>query len=196
MKERILLIGGGGHCKACIDVIEQEGRFQIHGIIDREENIGQTVLGYPIIGCDEQLPLLLKKCSNALVTVGQIKTAALRKKLFLQLKEIGYCLPVIQSPLAYISVHSAIGEGTIIMHHAIVNAAAHIGKNCIINTKSLIEHDAAVEDHCHISTGSILNGGVTVQSGSFFGSNATSKEYVTIPENGFIKAHSLYKGKP
>ena len=28
MKETIILIGGGGHCKSCIDVVEQEGRFQ------------------------------------------------------------------------------------------------------------------------------------------------------------------------
>ena len=30
----IVLIGGGGHCKAVIDVVEQEGRFNIIGIID------------------------------------------------------------------------------------------------------------------------------------------------------------------
>jgi len=33
MKEKIILIGGGGHCKSCIDVIEQEGRFIIAGIV-------------------------------------------------------------------------------------------------------------------------------------------------------------------
>ena len=31
MKE-IILIGGGGHCKSVIDVIEQEGKFQIDEI--------------------------------------------------------------------------------------------------------------------------------------------------------------------
>lgn len=34
MKEQIILIGGGGHCKSCIDVIEQEGKYQIAGIVD------------------------------------------------------------------------------------------------------------------------------------------------------------------
>jgi len=33
MKEQIILIGGGGHCKSCIDVIEQKGRFAIAGTI-------------------------------------------------------------------------------------------------------------------------------------------------------------------
>ena len=35
MKASILLIGGGGHCRACVDVLEQEGRFQIAGIVER-----------------------------------------------------------------------------------------------------------------------------------------------------------------
>jgi len=36
MKKELILIGGGGHCTACIDVIEQEGRFAIAGIVDVE----------------------------------------------------------------------------------------------------------------------------------------------------------------
>ena len=75
------------------------------------------------------------------------------------------------------------------MHQALVNANAKIGKNCIINTKALIEHDVTVEDNCHISTGSIINGGVVVKENSFFGSNATSKEYIEV--NEFVKAGSI-----
>jgi len=30
----IILIGGGGHCLSCIDVIEQTGLYQIIGILD------------------------------------------------------------------------------------------------------------------------------------------------------------------
>ena len=34
---KIVLIGGGGHCKSVIDVIEQENKFEIAGIIDKPE---------------------------------------------------------------------------------------------------------------------------------------------------------------
>ncbi len=36
-KQNVILIGGGGHCKYSIDVIEQERRFSIVGIIDMPE---------------------------------------------------------------------------------------------------------------------------------------------------------------
>lgn len=190
MKE-ILLIGGGGHCRSVIDVIEQEGKYIIVGIIDKKELLGTEVLGYKVIGYDDDLEKLFMKYKNAIITIGQISSAVIRIKLFNKLKNIGYNLPTIISPLAYVSNHSEIEEGTIIMHHALVNSNVSIGKNCIINTKALIEHDVTIKDNCHISTASVINGGVTIEKETFFGSNATSKEYITV--NGFIKANSLTK---
>ncbi len=191
MKEKIVLIGGGGHCHSVIDVIEAQGNYEILGIVDVKENIGKKVLGYEIIGCDDDLQTIFKNCNNAVVTIGQIKSNQIRVQIYNKLKQIGFKLPVIISPLAYASKHSFIGEGTVIMHHALINANAKIGKNCIINTKALIEHDCVVEDNCHISTGAILNGGVVVKENSFIGSNAVSKEYIIV--SGFVKAGSIVK---
>src|SRR5574344_1755645 len=168
MKEKIVLIGGGGHCHSVIDVIEQTNKYEIIGIVDTKENIGKKVLDYEIIA------------------IGHIKTNELRKKLFEKGKNIGFDFPTIISPLAYVSKYSFIDEGTVVMHHALVNANVKIGKNCIINTKALIEHDCIVEDNCHISTASIINGGVVVRENTFFGSNAVSKEYIEIGKNCLI----------
>jgi sugar O-acyltransferase (sialic acid O-acetyltransferase NeuD family) len=191
MKEKILLIGGGGHCKSVIDVIESEAKYTIAGIVDKQELIGQKVLGYPIIASDDDLAELVKTHPYALITIGHIESNTVRIKLFKQLKKIGFKFPVIKSPLAYVSKHSIIDEGTIIMHQALVNANAKIGKNCIINSKALIEHDVIIEDNCHISTATVINGGVEVKQNTFVGSNATTKQYIKI--EGFIKAGALEK---
>ena len=186
MKEKIILIGGGGHCKACIDVIEQEGTYQIAGIVDLPEMLHQKVLGYEVIATDKELPDLVKEYKHFFITLGQVETANKRIKIFVKLNTISAVLPSIISPLAYVSRYSKIGKGTIIMHHALVNAGAEIGANCIINSKALIEHDTVIEDHCHISTGAAIHGGVRVCSGTFFGSNAVSREYIEIGKNSVI----------
>ena len=77
----LILIGGGGHCCSCIDVIEEEGKYQIAGIVNQPGGNSDPVLGYEILGDDGDLPELLKKYKNALITVGQIKRADLRMKL-------------------------------------------------------------------------------------------------------------------
>jgi sugar O-acyltransferase (sialic acid O-acetyltransferase NeuD family) len=189
----ILIIGGGGHCKSVIDVIESTGKYKIYGIIDIKEKVGQKVLDYKIIGTDDDLEKYRNDIELAFIAIGFINSVELRIKIYNKLKQLNFKLPVIISPLAYVSKHSFIDEGTIVMHYAVINAGAKVGKNCIINTKALIEHDAIIEDFCHISTGAIINGGVIVGKSSFIGSNATTKQYIKIPEHSFIKAGTVIK---
>ena len=187
----IILIGGGGHCKSVIDVIEQEGEFKIAGIVDKPELLSSKILGYSVIGNDDDLSSLAKKYKYALITVGQIKSPSLRIKLFNLAIEAGFILPNVISPLAYVSNHAKLDEGTIIMHGAVVNASTSIGKNCMINSKALIEHDSTIEDFCHIATNAVINGGVIVRQGSFVGSGVITKQYIEIKKDSFIKAGSL-----
>lgn len=191
--KKIILVGGGGHCKSVIDVIETEGKFKIAGIIDRPNLLGSKILGYSVIGCDNDLNSLAKKYPYALITVGQIKTSTLRKKLFNLVDKAKFILPKVISPFAYVSKHSLIGRGVIVMHNSIINANSSIGDNCIINTGALVEHDCNIFQNCHISTNATVNGGVNIKSGCFIGSNATIKQNITIKENSFIKACSFVK---
>ncbi len=192
MKE-IILIGAGGHALSCIDVIEKAGQFKIAGLIGAAGEVGKNVLGYPVIGVDEDIPALTKKYGNFLITVGHMGNGATRQKLFDDVKKAGGALPVITSPLAYVSKHAQVGEGVIIMHHALVNAGAVIGPNCIINTKALVEHGANVGANCHIATAAVINGDVSVGGGSFIGSGAITKQGSVIAPESFIKAGSVFK---
>ena len=38
-KKKLLLIGSGGHAKACIDVVELEKKYEIVGLIDIKKTI-------------------------------------------------------------------------------------------------------------------------------------------------------------
>ncbi len=186
MKEKIILIGGGGHCHSCIDVIETENRFEIAGIVDSYKEQGSKVLDYEVIGGDKDLPSLITKYKNALICVGQIKSAEIRIKIFEQLKNLGAQLPVIVSPRAYVSSYAKIGEGTIVMHDVLVNANARIGVNCILNTKSLYEHDVIVGDHCHVSTAAVINGGSVVGNRCFVGSNTVLKQGISVADDSVV----------
>lgn len=191
--DKIILVGAGGHVRSCMDVIELSGQFKIAGLVEKDDSNIEVNLGYPIIGMDEDLPQLRKKYEYALITVGQIKSAATRLRLFNLLSDLDYNLPVIISPRSHLSRHSKVRAGTIIMHDVIVNANAEIGQNCIINNKVLIEHDVVVGDHCHIATGVIVNGEVTIGSESFIGSGAITKQSVSIGSRCVIGAGAVIK---
>ena len=185
-KPSVILIGAGGHAHACIDVIEQQGQYQIAGLVGMQEELHTQHLGYAVIATDAELPQLAKDYQYAFIAVGQVGSPDRRIRLYQQAIQLGFSLPGIIAPTAHVSSHATIGKGTMLMHSAIVNAGARVGNNCIINTRALVEHDATVEDHCHISTGAILNGSVYIGAGSFVGSGCVIKDGITLGKSCLI----------
>jgi len=190
--KEIILIGGGGHCKSVIDVIEQQNIYTIVGIVDMKEKIGEVILGYPFIAEDKDISNLAQQYKYFHITLGFFKNPTRRIEIYLELLNNNADLPAIISPNAYVSKHAQVGKGTVIMHHVEINAGAIIGDNCIINSKSLIEHDVIIGNHCHISTGSNINGDVKIEEASFVGSNSTIIQGARVPARSFIKAGSLF----
>ena len=189
--KNLIFIGGGGHCKSVIDVAES-AEWTILGILDVAENVGKKILGYPIIGTDDQIPEFVHK-AYFLVTVGQIENVGLRIKLHEKIASANGKLATVIAPDAHVSKYSNLAEGTVVMHKAVVNAGAKIGKGCIINTMANIEHDAIVGDYCHISTGAMVNGDCSVGRETFIGSGVVLSNGVSIAERCIISAGAIVR---
>ena len=188
MNKKIILVGGGGHCKSVIDVAESAG-YTILGILDRAEKVGHEILKYKVIGTDDDIVKFVNH-AEFIVSVGQIKSPDLRILLHNKIVAVGGTLATIISPYAHVSEYARIGEGTVIMHHAIVNADASVGRGCIINTLADIEHDVVIGNYCHVSTGAIINGGVHIQDCTFIGSQSVVNQNVHIT-GGVISSLSV-----
>ena len=192
MKQKSLtLIGGGGHCRSCIDVIESEGKFRIEGILDLQEYVGTEVLGYKITGTDADIPGLIPQGMYFLITIGHIWSPGLRIQIYQEIKSQNAKLPTVISPSSGISPHSRIGEGSIIMHMALINAGASIGFNCIVNSYALVEHDVQIGSHCHISTGARINGNCILGDACFIGSGAILFQNIELGNNITVAAGSV-----
>jgi len=190
-KKKIVLIGGGGHCKVVISILKKLDNFEIAGIVDnyKAENF---ISGIKIIGTDDDLEDIYKSgIHNALITVGSIKDNTKRYRLFNMAREIGYKFPLIISPESIIDKNIRIDEGTIIMPGSIINIDSSIGKNCIINTGSIMEHDCEIGNHCHIAPGAHISGTVNIGELSFIGIGATIIQGIKIGKNVTIGAGSV-----
>jgi sugar O-acyltransferase (sialic acid O-acetyltransferase NeuD family) len=187
----LLLLGGGGHCRSVIDVIENCSGFSVRGIVQPRVDGITPVLGYPVLGEDGDLEELLAGGKAALVTVGQIHSSALRRRLYTLLLEYGASLPTVASRNATVSKHAVLGAGTVVLHGAVVNAAAKVGVNCIINSLALLEHDVVVGNHVHVATGARINGGAKLGNGCFVGSGATVYQGVCVGDDCVIAAGAV-----
>ena len=190
-QKNLILVGGGGHCKSVIEVAESAG-YTILGIVDRPEELGKLVLDYKVIGVDDDIPQYVEK-AEFVITVGFIKNPALRIKLYNKVKEAGGKLATIVASTAHVSKYATLGEGTVVMHQAFVNAGAQSGNNVILNTFTNIEHDAVVGDQCHISTGTMVNGDCKIGQNVFVGSQSVLANGIEVGDNIIIGAGSVVR---
>lgn len=188
-KKQVVLIGGGGHCKSVIEAIQSDEHIDFIGVVDAQKL--DDVLGVAYLGDDSILQDLVNQHYHFLITVGNIGTPNLRIKLFDKIKNLNGLFTTGISPNALVAKSSSIGEGTVIMQHAIVNAEVIIGKNCIINSKALLEHETTIGDHVHISTGVIVNGQCKIGNNCFIGSGSVIGNNVTIADNTIVGAGSV-----
>lgn len=191
MDKKLILIGGGGHCKSVIEVAESAG-YTIIGILDRPEEVGKKVLDYEIIGIDDDIPQYVDKV-EFVITIGFIKNPALRIKLYNKVLQAGGKLATLIASTAYVSKYAQLGQGTVVMHRAFVNAGAWIGNNVIVNTFANIEHDAQIGDQCHISTGTMVNGDCKIGNNCFIGSQAVLANAISICSEVIVGAGSLIR---
>lgn len=194
MKNKILIIGAGGHARSCVDVIENATKkYEILGFVEKKILKKKTQSKYKIIALEKDLLKIFKKNYFAHIGFGRLDQLKLRSKLFKKLKKLKFNLPVIKSKHAYVSSNSKIDEGTIIMHGTAVNFGAKIGKNCILNSNVTIEHDVIIGSHCHIAPGAVINGGVKIEDYSFVGSGAVIKENIKVSKNCVIGANTFLR---
>ena len=188
--EGIVLLGGGKHCKVVIDVLEQMGGYQVAGISDLPDKLGNPVVDNYVIDMEDAgLQAALETAQFAFVSHGE--KLSLRRKLYELASEAGYEFPVLASPTAYISPYSLVGHGTLIVHGAKVNPSARIGLNAILNTGSVIEHDCVIGDHSHVAPGAVLCGGVQVGRMTMVGAGAVVIPDVCVGDNALIGAGAV-----
>lgn len=192
MDKKILLVGGGGHCKSVLDTLLKLNRFSKIGIIDKKENIGKSILGVPIIGTDDDLyNLFINGYKHAFVTVGSVGNPNLRIKLFNILNVIGFSITNIIDPTAIVGCSVNMDDGIFIGKRAIVNAGSIIGKGSIINSGSIIEHDCTIGEFVHIAPSAVLCGEVKIGNRTHIGANCVIKQQLNVGENSIIGIGSV-----
>lgn len=181
-KVSVIIIGAGGHAKVIVDIIIQNGIYDIAGLIDHKGNKG--FWGIPVIGTDQDLQKIYDSgIRYAFVALG---SNALRKKISMMAEAIGFQLINVISKNAILSEHCKIGKGIVIMPGAVVNADTAIGDGCIVNTNSSLDHDSILGNYVHIAPGVNIAGKVRVGNLTFVGVGSRVIDGITIGKNVIV----------
>lgn len=200
---RILIFGAGGQAKETIDLIEDNLKGQIIGLIDKKSS-KSIILGYKILGTDSNLDFIIKKykATHFFVAIGDLK---IRSKLYESAKRKLRPLSII-SKKSHISKYAEIGEHVIIYPGVVINAGVQIGNNVLINSNVSIGHESKIGNHVDINPGTSVAGKVEIEDSCFIGISASIRENLHIAKNTIIgggamvikdtKPNNTYGGVP
>lgn len=173
------LYGASGHARVIMDILRAQG-LVVEGLVDDN----------PLLTELDHVEVLHKSqgLSPFIVSIGVNTT---RKKIVQKIISEGGTFGCAVHPEAILSPSAVVGEGTVVMAGALINAAVHIGRHCIINTGASIDHECQIDDFVHISPHATLCGNVTVGEGTWIGAGSTVIPGVHIGRWAMIGAGSV-----
>jgi len=186
--EPLVVLGGGGHAKVVIEILQDAGQYDVIGCTDGNATSG-SVLNVPVLGGDSELARIYASgVRNAFVAVGDNR---LRRRLTKTARDIGFHLVNALSPHATVSRSVEFCSGIAIMAGAVINSCSRLGDGCIINTGATVDHDCAIGNWTHIAPGTNLAGRVIVGEGVFLGIGSRVIPGISIGEWSIVGAGAV-----
>ena len=178
---KFILIGGGGHARVVSSIIEAQETSKLEGIFDSNSKI-ETLDG--VENFYKYKPDLFPN-AFAIVAIGDNK---IRKQLA---QTIQHVFGELIHPSASIDRFSLVGEGSVVMHHAVIQRGTQIGKHGIINTACSVDHDCILGDFVHIAPNATLCGGVQIGDETFIGAGVVVLPQIKIGKRVTVGAGTV-----
>lgn len=189
---KLLLVGAGGHCWSVLDSIDRTQYADI-AIIDLPEKTGQYVSDVPVVGTDQDIPLLYAKgYQMAIITIGNIGIPKKRMEMYQLLKAAGFSFPSVIDKTAIVSYSgTVIEEGVFIGKGVIVNTRVGLGVCSIVNSGAIIDHDCEIGRFAHVGPGVCLSGGVLVGDNTLIGIGSSIMQSIVVGRDTIVGAGSV-----
>lgn len=185
-KEKLLIIGAGGHGKVVADIAMKMKKWSTIRFLDGNKEISSS-MGIEVIGKPEDA---LSYIEDNDIFVG-IGNNSVREKIQSQLDDSGATIPTLIHPSSTIGSDVTIERGTVVMAGSIINCSTDIGRGCIINTGSTIDHDNIIGSYAHISPGVNIAGTVNIGNKTWLGIGSIIKNNINITHNCKIGAGAV-----
>ena len=149
--KKILVIGNSNYTKVVINLIEDEGEFEIFGVIDCF-NIGNKFLNYDVVGTKKDIPRLLDE-NDIYGGVLAIDNNWMRKEIYKRVQSIcgEFNFITIIHPSAIIGKNVIIGRGSLVMAGVVINSDSQIGEFCLLKMQSSLGHEGIMRNFSSLS---------------------------------------------
>lgn len=184
MKDKMAIIGAGGHGRVCADIAKLNGYKEIIFLDDGAKDFSGE---YKVAGKTFDFEKYIGEY-DFFIGIGTTET---RKDFFDLLEKSGAQIVSLVHPNAIIGSNVEIKKGVAIMAGAVINIGTVLGKGTIINTCASVDHDCTVEEFSHVSVGAHVCGTVSIGKNVWLGAGSTIINNIKICDDCFIGAGAV-----
>lgn len=189
--KNVIVIGSGGHAKVIVDIIHSMDKFKIIGVTSQSLKIGESFLGYKIIGDIDVLSEFNPEECLIAMGIGGFRDNLVRKKNFVAVKGMGFSFLNVIHPSAIISKTCLFGEGIVIFPGVVLNTDVFVGDNSIIATGSTIDHETVIAKHVLVSAGVTIGAYSKINDSALVALGAKVISGINIGANSIVAAGAV-----
>ncbi|QBJ61963.1 NeuD/PglB/VioB family sugar acetyltransferase [Pseudoalteromonas sp. DL-6] len=182
----LVMIGGGGHAAALLEILLLQGRDVI-AVVAPEITAGKELFkGIKHFKNDNAILDFSPNEVELVNGIGAMPYSGLRTKIHLEFKSKFYQFATVIANSAHVSTNAAIAQGAQVLTNATICIGSKIGFGTIINTSASIDHDCEIAAFCHIAPGVVMSGQVHVKESVHIGTGAKVINSIQIGKNTII----------
>jgi len=191
-KKQVLLVGAGEFALIAHEYFTYDSDYEVVGFcVNNEYKNAETLNGLPVIDYEKISETAPPGSLDIFVAVPASNLNRLRKKFYLELKQMGYSFASYQSSKAFVWRNAKVGENCFIFEANVVQPFVTIGDNCVLWSGNHIGHRSVIGNHSFLTSHVVVSGYCSVGEGCFLGVNSTLTDNISIGDYSILGAGSV-----
>lgn len=150
-----------------------------------------TYCGLPVVPFDELANTYPSNEYKIYVAVAATHLNRVRRRLYNEVKAMGYSCVSYVSSHAFVVSSVEIGENTFIYENVILQHLSSVGNNVFIGSGTCIGHSSIIEEDCYFGPHATVCGNCRIGRGSFVGANSCVAHSLSVAEDCVIGAGAI-----
>lgn len=189
---QVIVVGGSDQGRQVIDAIEARGDHTVVGVLDRDLAGASEVVGYPVVGRDDELVACAPRlgAEGYVVAIGDNHA---RAAVLDRIDDVDHDLTLITvaHPAAVIARDATVGAGSILLAGSVVGNGCVLGRGVLLGIQASVDHDSTVADHASLGPGATTGGHVAIGEQTAVGLGASVIHGVTIGAHTVVGAGAV-----
>lgn len=185
--KKLLIIGAGGLGRMVLEAAISLG--YICAFIDDDTTLN-SVCNTEVLGTTDNLPRYIGEYKYCICAIGN---NVIREKYNTNASLLGYKIPNIIHPSAYVSPFVKIGYGNIFLNNVCIQNNAIIGNGVVITANSEIHHDCEIGDYSLIYSCSAIRTNTKIGKRVKIGSTVSISNGAVVLDDAIIENGEVIK---